>query len=501
MFMKKLIYILMVLVLLVPACDKTATEAQILVERGRVLLDAGYPQDALELYQKAFVKDPNCSDAYLQTAILYDEYLNDQTNAIIAYGKFLSISDNSVMRKKVQTWLLEIRKGKDGSSDQTKNINSKITNSDFQSDLTQRGNQFKILRKQLVERYETKLEILNQKILKDSEKLIFLENENNILRRDFSKKEILKFVDTISSNEILIANLGAKLEEEKQENKTAIQSMNAMQNMVTELQNKSFNNSENLFPVSTMIETNSLLAAEIEILSLKLKTLETKNSELEQDLLSNQKTSLAQTAETYSSANFKSLIFATNKIAQLKQKNYFLSQANENLITELFKTRKLSESKNTQLVTLNKKYIQVQKSLISSKSLQKKFVEEEKSRANWKKLFYDRTVSLKKLKQHYDNLYKRYQHEQSRNQKINDTITSIQNDLSAFKSKPAKSKPGYSQNNTRQKTYTVRKKDSLATIARHFYDDSQKWNLIFQANRNILNRPNELRIGQTLIIP
>ena len=501
--MKKLIYILMVLVLLVPACDKTAKDAQFLVERGKVLLDAGYPQDALELYRKASLKDSNCADAYLQTAILYDEYLNDQPKAIIAYEKFLSISESPVMRKRVQTWLLEIRKGKEDKAEQNNKESLKIADVDLQSELSQRDDQFKMLREQLVERYEAKLEVLNQKNLEDNEKVIALENENNVLRSDSSKKEILNFVDTISSNKILVANLEAKLEEEKQENKTAFKSLEILQNMVADLQNKSLNNLEDLSPVSTILETNTILAAEVEILSLKLKTLETEKNKLEQNLLSNQKPSLIETSETYSSSKFESLIAATNKILKLEKKIQFHNQAKENLITDLFKTRKVYESKNKQLEGLNKKYIQAQKSLVNYKLTKSQLEEEKKKTANWKKLLYDRTVSLNKIKQQYNSLYKRYQVELNKNKKINEKISSIQSDLSTFDmvdKSPKKIKATRSKS-YRTRTYTVKRGDSLATIARRLYGDSKKWELIFNANRDVLNRPNQLRIGQILKIP
>jgi len=358
-------------------------------------------------------------------SILYDEYLNDQTNAIIAYEKFLSISESPVMRERVQAWLLEIRKGEHAQAVPTNKDKEtlKEVELNLQSDFSQRDDQFKMLREQLVERYESKLEILNQKILENDEKIIALENDNNVLRSDLSKKEILKFVDTISSNKNLIANLGAKLEEEKQENKTAIKSLQFLQNMVIELQNKSLSNSENLSPVSTILETNTILAAEVEILSLKLKTLEIEKAGLEQNILSNQKTSLIQTSETYSSEKFESLIFATNKISKLERKIQFEDQAKENLINDLFKTQKLNESKNKQLDELNEKIKESQALLLKYKLANSQLEEEKASTVDWKKLFYDRTVSLKKLKQNYDGLYKRYQIELNKNKKINEKIS------------------------------------------------------------------------------
>jgi len=497
--MKKFTYIFIIILVFLAACDNTTKSSELLVERGKALLEGGYPQDALTLYQKALIKNPNYEDAYLQSAILYDEYLDDQTNAIIAYEKFLSISDNSAMRKRVQTWILELKKGKKEFLNQNQNIND--TDSILQAELAQKGDQFGILREQLVERYEAKLEKVNQQNHEVNEKVIDLKIENNILRSDLSKKEILKFVDTISSNDTLIANLEAKLEEQTQENKTTIKSLKFLQNMVNELQNKNESRSEKLIPVSTILESNTILTAELEILTLKLKSLEAQKADLSQQLLSN--SDLTQTSETYSSANFETLIFATNKVLKLEQKNSFLEQAKENLINELFKQQKLTAFKNNQLEDLNKKVKKYQKLLLNYKLVKNQLEEEKSSNDNWKQILYDRTVSLKKLKKQYNNLYQRHQIELNKNKEINEKISSIQTDLSSFNlaNKPSNKTKVSEPHRTRTRTYTVKRGDSLANLAKRVYGDSKKWTVIFQANRDILDKPNQLRVGQILKVP
>ncbi len=51
------------------------------------------------------------------------------------------------------------------------------------------------------------------------------------------------------------------------------------------------------------------------------------------------------------------------------------------------------------------------------------------------------------------------------------------------------------------RTYAVQKGDTLASIARKFYQSSQRWKDIADANQNQLNGTVDLKIGQTLIIP
>lgn len=43
--------------------------------------------------------------------------------------------------------------------------------------------------------------------------------------------------------------------------------------------------------------------------------------------------------------------------------------------------------------------------------------------------------------------------------------------------------------------------DTLTRIAQEFYGDSGKWDVIFEANKDTLNSPGDLRVGQTLVIP
>lgn len=49
--------------------------------------------------------------------------------------------------------------------------------------------------------------------------------------------------------------------------------------------------------------------------------------------------------------------------------------------------------------------------------------------------------------------------------------------------------------------YEVRAGDSLSKIARHFYDDGNAWKSIFEANRDQLTDPDQIKPGQMLKIP
>ena len=50
-------------------------------------------------------------------------------------------------------------------------------------------------------------------------------------------------------------------------------------------------------------------------------------------------------------------------------------------------------------------------------------------------------------------------------------------------------------------TYTVEKGDTLSHIAKQFYGKANKWNAIFEANRDQLDDPDKIQPGQVLKIP
>ena len=51
------------------------------------------------------------------------------------------------------------------------------------------------------------------------------------------------------------------------------------------------------------------------------------------------------------------------------------------------------------------------------------------------------------------------------------------------------------------KTYVVQSGDTLSKIAKEHYGDANKYNVIFDANRDKLSDPDKIQPGQELIIP
>jgi nucleoid-associated protein YgaU len=51
------------------------------------------------------------------------------------------------------------------------------------------------------------------------------------------------------------------------------------------------------------------------------------------------------------------------------------------------------------------------------------------------------------------------------------------------------------------KTYTVVKGDSLSKIAKREYGDAREWRKIYEANKDVIDDPDLIEVGQNLIIP
>jgi nucleoid-associated protein YgaU len=51
------------------------------------------------------------------------------------------------------------------------------------------------------------------------------------------------------------------------------------------------------------------------------------------------------------------------------------------------------------------------------------------------------------------------------------------------------------------KSYVVQSGDTLSKISERFYGTANRWNDIYQANRDALPNARSLRVGQELLIP
>lgn len=66
---------------------------------------------------------------------------------------------------------------------------------------------------------------------------------------------------------------------------------------------------------------------------------------------------------------------------------------------------------------------------------------------------------------------------------------------------PDAGRPGTTEEDGGINLYTVKRGDSLSSIAARVYKDATRWDQIYEANRKELESSNDLKIGQVLIIP
>ena len=57
------------------------------------------------------------------------------------------------------------------------------------------------------------------------------------------------------------------------------------------------------------------------------------------------------------------------------------------------------------------------------------------------------------------------------------------------------------KSNAHARTYVIKRGDTLASIARKFYNSSARWKEIRDANTKTIDNPENLKIGETLVIP
>ena len=51
------------------------------------------------------------------------------------------------------------------------------------------------------------------------------------------------------------------------------------------------------------------------------------------------------------------------------------------------------------------------------------------------------------------------------------------------------------------KTHSVRRKDTLYSLARLYYNDQRQWKKIYEANRDQIANPHIIKVGMNLVIP
>lgn len=80
-------------------------------------------------------------------------------------------------------------------------------------------------------------------------------------------------------------------------------------------------------------------------------------------------------------------------------------------------------------------------------------------------------------------------------------FSDVQSGSSSTAAEPAAPLPPPAGTTGQSQTYVVVSGDSLSKIAKRYYGDANKWNRIYEANRDLIKDPDLIHPGQKLTIP
>ncbi len=78
-----------------------------LVEQGLQFEEQGKYEEAIKAFEEAITIAPACEEAYWEMALLYDDNLNDISNAVAAYEQFIRVTRSAAQRTRAQQWMFE----------------------------------------------------------------------------------------------------------------------------------------------------------------------------------------------------------------------------------------------------------------------------------------------------------------------------------------------------------------------------------------------------------
>ncbi len=421
------------------ACSRPADHARRLVDRGTALVDAEQYEQALKLYRMAVDADPTFEDAHLQLALLFDTYLHDTSNAVASYERYLATAKNETMRENARRWLENARQSGAAHAAVAAVQNIVTANLSVEEELAKRDLQFEAVRRQTAERYEQELENARKEMRAAQDRVAALERENSTLRGAGNAASRAELLDAIASNRQVVTELQARLVQKEQDVQERVQSHELLQSMVTNLQAQlALRDEPGTTPAALTAATNQL--AELRrIASERTRQYETSAQELEQE----------RTARTGLEQQLRAL-----------QQRYDNVQQQYAQADQSSRTTSTSRDSTPALATLAP-------ATAAGPGV--------------------RTVQ----------------------QTVSRTVAaSLPGGAPALRSSVSAPAPGASMvvpaapaPASAGRVYTVQTGDSLMRIARDVYGDGNRWTAIFNANRDVLDRPNQLRVGQVLRIP
>jgi len=503
-------FISIILLLFLAGCERAGNDSIGLVRQGVKCVEAGQYDKAIGLYKKAIELHPESDGAYLQMALLYDEYLGDKTNAISAYRKYLKISKNEINKEKVRKWIKEATIYINNPKTQFSVGNAIAQNNNNDSVL--REKQFDAVRRQLIDKYESKTDVLKDELFNVKNQCAKLSNENIALRSDEKNKQLAGMLNTIASNEIFIATLQTQIEADKREAYAALQAQKTFQTIITNLQASLSLVSGNKYNLNGLIKSNAFFLTRTDELQNEIKDIKQEKTLLRMQVAELKKKYARKYADNGNRPTveltpelLQAFEDAKKELFELKRRERFNRQEREKFIKTISVLRKQLLNNNSNLKNAQKNIEKNTGVIAEVKQLKSELDRERTSLKYREKQLFDRTLQLKKMQQSYSNLKRQYVAELQKQKGSNPAVNNIQKNITG--NGPAATKGN--------RIYTVVSGDSLSKIAKKVYGDEKKYKTIYQANRKTLKKAktiyqanrktlkkaNKLKVGQVLIIP
>ncbi|MCX7848307.1 MAG: LysM peptidoglycan-binding domain-containing protein [bacterium] len=400
-------------------CSRPVEHARRLVDRGTALAEAEQYEEALKLFRMAIDVDPEYEDAYLQMALLFDTYLHDMSNAVVAYEQYLRKTKDETMREHAQRWLERARQSQGWATKKVEQAGRKNEQSEVAEEVAKRDLELEAVRRQTAERYERELGAVKKELQVTQERLRRVEEENLTLRSAGNATTRAELLETLASNREVIARLEKALEEKGRRLQEYEEGQQMLQAMVTNLQ------------------------AELAM-----------------------RDGAGSVGEAFRAA--------TNELAELRRLVQERSRQYEESARALATERAARSAVEAQLRQVEKRYEALRLAQGGGGELNVATLAPALAAAGARPRVgpsTERSGAVGAAKEA--------------------TGLVRANVVVPYDETPMRV----------GRVYTVQAGDSLMKIARDVYGDGNRWTVIFNANRDLLERPNQLRVGQVLRIP
>lgn len=545
--------------------------------------------NALVSFQKAAEIQDSKVKAYLYMAFIYDEHLNDVSNAVKMYQSYLEHETNNDNKERAKRWLAEVLHVNDTlPSPPTRSTALSVSpsNSPASDQTIVHARHFDILRNQLTEEYENRLADVKAQLWSAQENIAKLREQNNMLEKALHSGDSSELVARIESNELYISTLRTQLEEKENENEEFHKGQDILQSLITNLQVQlvqlsavtssqssvysdyvkatntisSLQNKVNALNYTTHIahtqytqlhksyisatteiaqithsivpqsmtthtayaalqKTNDVLQSEIAILKNSINKYDADMRTANANYITAtaalvRAESVAATVKTTEIVHTATPLYnsLTGTIAALEMKLAFREQERENLISTVNALRTEIEQKETTITNL---HARVEEGIPAPALVQKvNELTEEVARAKAttsleKKQTETLQQEMEKVRNGYVQLRQEYEKEVAERKRLSTVIARLRRELGTQNTVDTPPPPRIilpdstpaTRTADETRSYTVQSGDSLTKISEKFYGTQADWRRIFDANRDKISRPNQLRVGMVIRIP